>query len=268
MFGNEILVSIEWGNMLLWLYLEVFALGALILWTTNVAAIVIARRFTAGKAVHLRHKKRVVDRLPMNNDLLALPEKPKLFITLVRLVMVLSVAVSGIGVDPGLVFRQWDSTTHLVVATDVNFTGRSFNRGDPDNIQDFAVTACEDLNIISLEKYKAFLSTDRFSCNSGRLAGTSETLAEVIWDRAATLDIMRNGSKEDVNIKLGDLSMMDEGLSNSTDLVLTMSDGIPKTIFVGRRRLPNAQYGQCDGEREYLVVSNGQFESISGPTVA
>lgn len=268
MFGADILVPIEWGNMLLWIWLELFALAMVVLWTSNAAFIVSARRLTTGKPVHLRHKKSALDWLPLNSDLRALPTTSKSFFTLMRLVMSVLVAVSGIGIDPGLVFTQWESTTHLVVATNANFTGRSFIRRFSENIHDIAVAACEDLNEFSLEKYRAFLSEDGFSCNSGPEVGNRETLAEIIWDREAVLDIMLNGTKQDVNIKLGDLSMMDELHSNSTQVVLTHSDGIPISMYIGRSRLPNAQYGTCDGERGYLVVYNRPLQLITRDKVA
>ena len=253
--------------MLIWLWLEILALGMMILWTMDLAHVLIARRFQHSSQVRIPHKRKLIDRLPMNGDIQPLPFGSKAFITLVRWTITILVAVSALGIEPSTVFKQSQPTKQVVLANNANFTGRSVNLEDRDTLADFAASTCEEIDVMSVKKLKTFISDSRFSCNSGRHVGNHDVVAEVIIDRDAIENISR-GEKRPVNVKLGDPSKINQERSNDTDVLLVHSLEHPGSMSLNRTYLKNSVYGACEGDREYIVVSKDKVMETIGHTVA
>ena len=265
--ATELNISIEWSNMLIWLWLETLALGMMILWTLDLARVLVARRFQNCSKVKIIQKKKIIDRLPMNGDIVLLPFGSKAFITLVRWTITILVAVSALGIEPTTVFNQSQPSKQVVVANKNNFPGRSVNLNDRDALPDFAASTCEEIDVMSVKKLKTFISDSRFSCNTGKHVGNRDVIAEVIIDRDAIENISR-GEKRPVNIKLGDLSKMNKVKSNNTDVLLVHSLQFPGSMSLNRTHLKNTVYGECDGDREYIVISNDKDVEPIGHMVA
>lgn len=81
------------GNLIVWLFFEVFVQGMLILWTSSAAHILLLRHSSNGEPVRVLKKRYLVYVLPMNSNVASLPIFPKLVITLVRL---------------GVAFPEWE----------------------------------------------------------------------------------------------------------------------------------------------------------------
>lgn len=267
MSGTALPVPLAWGNMFVWIWLEVLALGALILWTTNTAQVISGFYFRNKKVIRLSRKRAIVDWFPMNADIRELPSWPKIVLTLIRICITVAVAFSALGIEPAQRFTSSQPTTEVVVKTDANFTGRSFDADDPDSIQDFAASACEDVTTLSIVKFMAFISKSSFSCNDGDIVGQRTPLVEVIWDKD-TVRRIAGGRNLMVNIAVGDRSAIVEGRSNETLVELQHSDGIPSFMFVSRKMLTNQTFGACSGRREYLVVANTPTAQIDFQNVA
>ena len=253
--------------MLIWLWLEILALGMMILWTMDLARVLVARRFQNCSEVRIPHKRNFIDRLPMNGDITPLPFSSKAFITLVRWTITILVAVSALGIEPTTVFKQSQPSKQVVIANSANFSGRSVNPEDQNTFSDFAASICEEIDVMSLKKLKTFISESRFSCNTGKHVGNRDVIAEVIIDRDAIENISR-GEKRPVNVKLGDLSKMNKEESNNTDVELGLSNGAPVFMFLTRRYVKNREYGECAGDREYLLISNRKEAKLLGHFVA
>ena len=269
----SLFMPVEWGNLLVWLVMEIFVLAALIFWTSSIARIILRHKRAAKEAEEAEYvesyasqpkkkRRQFVDMLPMNSDVLNLPLISKLFITLLRLCIVVLVAISGIGIDRSAVFLQNEPTTHAVVANNKTFAGRSFRALGGELLQDVAVAACEDVNSFSVIKYYAFVSASQISCNSGNVKDTRIPVVEVIWRREIVQEIL-DAEPLDVNVRLGDSSKLNKQESNATFFALEHTDGIPVQMYLARRRLTHAVYGECDSdEREYLIVSNAPMVQL------
>eukprot|EP00737_Agarophyton_chilense_P000072 gb/GEZJ01000088.1/.p1 GENE.gb/GEZJ01000088.1/~~gb/GEZJ01000088.1/.p1 ORF type:complete len:444 (-),score=60.84 gb/GEZJ01000088.1/:4010-5341(-) len=262
--STTLYLSFEVGNLVVWLWLEVLALAAVIVWTTDSAKIYVSIYWKRSKTLRLRAKRTLIDFIPMNGDLRVVPQVPKLIITLARITVTILVAVSALGIDQGLVYTRYAPTTHVISATDAQFSGRSYDGRRENSRQDFAVAACEDVNVISLVKFKGFVSGNRFSCESSINVGEKEKVVEVIWDHD-TVQQISDGQALQVNIALGERSALSEGLSNDTFVVLEDSTGAPVHMSVVRRKMRNTTFGTCDRagnnaaatlHGEFLVFSN------------
>eukprot|EP00177_Eucheuma_denticulatum_P003775 GFKZ01006827.1.p1 GENE.GFKZ01006827.1~~GFKZ01006827.1.p1 ORF type:complete len:417 (-),score=46.65 GFKZ01006827.1:620-1870(-) len=260
-------VPFAWGNMFVWLWLEVLALGALILWTTNTARVIAALYFKRERVIRIDRKRGPVDFFPMNEDMRQLPPLPKLILTLIRIAITLVVALSAHGIEPAQRFTTSLPTTEVVVKTDADFTGRSFDANQTDAIQEIAARACEDVRTLSIVKFKAFISTASFSCNDGPIAGQETPLVEVIWEKDAVRRIV-GGRNLPVNVEVDDRSTVVESTSNETLVQLQHSGGISSFVFLSRKIIANPTFGECTGRREYLVASNTSAAEIDTQNVA
>ncbi|PXF47165.1 hypothetical protein BWQ96_03107 [Gracilariopsis chorda] len=267
MEDTTLYMSFKLGNMVVWLWLEVLALGCLVLWTTNLASIIMVLFFKQSRTLRLRAKKTLIDRIPLNGDLTTLPTAPKLIITFIRAGVSIAVAFSALGIDPGNYYTNSQPSTHLVSATNLNFSGRAYDSAPTDSLQDFAVVACEDVTTTSVVKFMAIVSNSAFSCNFGRDVSDKKAIAEVIWDQDTVRDIAK-GQALPVNIKLGENSAVLEEESSERLIRLHNSKEAPVFMSVIRRGVQNSTYGECHddsnddttGQREYLVFSNGRVE--------
>lgn len=241
------------------------------LWTTHAAAVFVfvVLRFKKSLTLRLRAKPTTLDWLPCNGDLYVLPTVPKLIFTIIRVAVIVLAAVGTLGIDPGVVYTQEQGSTHVVSATNENFTGRAYNSSATESLQDFAVVACEDVTTTSIVKFMAFLSDTNFSCNFGREVGQKKLIAEVIWHQDTVREISK-GHVLPVDIALGEKSAMLMEESDADFVRLRDSTGAPVFMSVVRRSLQNSTYGECDPDsendaqhsREYLVLSNGVLDQV------
>eukprot|EP00171_Calliarthron_tuberculosum_P000001 IDg1t1 len=257
MFGRELSVPVEAGNLLIWVWLEVTVLAAMMHWTSTVAKIIVRGRLRAGKWIKAKRKKSVVDLLPCNSDLQLLPRVPNLALTSIRILFLVLVAVSGIGIDAGDAFTQRQPTTHISQLNDRSGKGRPFNELAVGSIQDVAVVGCEDISNTSLKKHQAFIGQAEFSCNNGQVVGEKKTIVEVVWNTKQVRRILSGAVRPpNVSIGVGSCVSKEESLPNT--LALTACNESPVTMLVERRAATDSVIGTCENGKpsEYLIVSN------------
>lgn len=256
MFGKYIAFPVEAGSLLIWIWLEVTILTAMMQWTSVIAKLIIRSQLRAGKWLKAKRKKKIIDRLPCNSDLQLLHTAPKLLLTSIRILFLVVVAVLGIGVDARDAFTRWEPTTHVSQLNDISGRGKPFDEQAVNSTQDLAIVGCEDITSTSIEKYKAFIGTTEFSCNSGRTVRNRKKIVEVIWKRSQVRRIV-SGTARPHKVSLGLNSCAYTEDSTQNTLVLKPCNGYPKYMFVERREAQDEDVRTCENGKltEYLILS-------------